>query len=187
MRKIFSFLMVTMDGYDEGPAQEFDFWNVDPEFDDFSVEQLDEADTLVFGRITYAGMAEYWPTAEARQASPAIAERMNDYRKFVVSRTLDRADWPGTQILPDPGKLAEHKQRPGKDIAVLGSSSLTASLVRLGLLDELRIMVNPVTLGAGRSMLAGSEHSRYRLLRTRPFASGNVLLCYQPLPPDAER
>jgi dihydrofolate reductase len=85
MRKIFSFLMVTMDGYDEGPAQEFDFWNVDPEFDEFSVAQLDEADTLLFGRVTYEGMAAHWPTKDARQDSPAVAERMNGYPKLVVS------------------------------------------------------------------------------------------------------
>ena len=186
MRKIFAFLMVTMDGYDQGPAQEFDFWNLDPQFDEFSVNQLDEADTLLFGRITYQGMAAYWPTAAARQDSPAIAERMNGYPKLVVSGTLERADWPGTQIVRDPAQLAELKRQPGKDIALLGSSALTATLVRSGLLDERRIMVNPVALGAGRSALRGVGLSRYRLLRTRVFDSGNVLLCYQPRSADAE-
>ena len=180
MRKIFAFLMVTMDGYDEGPAQEFDFWNLDPEFDEFSVTQLDEADTLLFGRATYEGMAAYWPTAAARQDFPAIADRMNGYPKFVVSRTLTQADWIGTQIVRDPVELAELKSQRGKDIALLGSSALTTTLVRSGLLDELRIMVNPVALGAGRSVLRGGGLSRYGLLRTRVFESGNVLLCYQP-------
>lgn len=182
MRKIFAFLMVTMDGYDEGPAQEFDFWNLDPEFDEFSITQLDDADTLLFGRITYEGMASYWPTAAARQGSPAIADRMNSFPKLVVSRTLDQADWPGTTIVRDPAELAEVKGRPGRDIELLGSSALTVTLVRLGLLDELRIMVNPVALGAGRPVLRGGGLSRYRLLRTRVFDSGNVLLCYQPRP-----
>lgn len=180
MRKIFAFLMSTMDGYDEGPAQEFDFWNLDQEFDEFSVTQLDEADTLLFGRVTYEGMAAYWPTSAARQDSPAIADRMNGYSKLVVSRTLARADWPGTKIVRDPAELAELKGRPGKDIALLGSSALTVTLVRLGLLDELRIMVNPVALGTGRSVLRGGGLRRYRLLRTRVFDSGNVLLCYRP-------
>ncbi|TDE14999.1 dihydrofolate reductase family protein [Jiangella asiatica] len=181
MRKIFSFLMVTMDGYDEGPAREFDFWNLDPEFDEFSVEQLDEADTLLFGRVTYEGMAEYWPTEGARADLPEVADRMNGYPKLVVSRTLERADWPDTRIVRDPAGLAELKRQPGKDVVVFGSSALTTSLVRLGLLDELRIMVNPVALGAGRSVLAGGSRGRFRLLRTRVFDSGNVLLCYQPL------
>jgi dihydrofolate reductase len=180
MRKIFAFLMVTMDGYDEGPAQEFDFWNLDPKFEEFSVEQLDEADTLLFGRITYEGMAAYWPTAAAKQDLPEIADRMNGYPKLVVSRTLDQADWSDTEIIRDPAELAELKSLPGKDIALLGSSALTATLVRLELLDELRIMVNPVALGAGRSVLRGVGLSRYGLLRTRVFESGNVLLCYQP-------
>jgi dihydrofolate reductase len=105
---------------------------------------------------------------------------MNSYPKLVLSRALDQADWPATTIVSDPAKLAEVKGRPGTDIALLGSSALTASLVRLGLLDELRIMVNPVALGAGRPVLRGGGLSRYRLLRTRVFDSGNVLLCYQP-------
>jgi dihydrofolate reductase len=83
-------------------------------------------------------------------------------------------------IIRDPAKLGELKGRPGKDIALLGSSALTASIVRLGLLDELRIMVNPVALGAGRPVLRGGALTRYRLLRTRVFDSGNVLPCYQP-------
>jgi dihydrofolate reductase len=105
---------------------------------------------------------------------------MNSYPKLVVSRTLDRADWPATKIVREPAELAELKGQPGKDIALLGSSALTVTLVRLGLLDELRIMVNPVALGTGRSVLRGGGLSRYRLLRTRVFDSGNVLLSYQP-------
>lgn len=187
MRKIFSFVMTTMDGYDEGPAGEFDFWNADDEFAEFSVEQLDEADTLVFGRVTYEGMAAYWPTDAAQRDSPAIAARMNGYPKIVVSRTLDRADWPGTELIRSPERLAEVKQRPGRDIAVLGSADLTADLLRLGLLDELRILVNPVVLGAGRPLLrTAGERIGHRLLRARVFDSGNVLLCYRPLPPGSE-
>lgn len=184
MRKFFSFLMTTMDGYDEGPAQEFDFWNLGPEFDAFSVEQLDEADTLVFGRVTYEGMAAYWPTAAAQEYSPAIADRMNGYPKLVVSRNLEQADWPGTRIVRDPADLAEVKRQPGRDVAVLGSAALTNALIGAGLLDELRIMINPIVLGAGRPVLRGGARSRHRLLRTRVFDNGNVLLCYQPLPPD---
>lgn len=182
MRKIFAFLMVTMDGYDEGPAQEFDFWNIDPEFDEFSLAQLDEADTLLFGRVTYEGMAAYWPSESARQDYPAIADRMNSYPKLVVSRTLEQADWPDTTIVRHPAELAEVKRRSGNDIALLGSSTLTTALVRLGLVDELRIMMHPVALGAGRSVLQGGGVNRYRLLRTRVFDSGNVLLCYRPQP-----
>src|SRR5919199_5642727 len=83
MRKMFAFLMTTLDGYDEGPDQEFDFWNVDEEFAEFSAQQLAEADTLVFGRVTYEGMAAYWPTPEAKDDDPQVAAMMNDLPKLV--------------------------------------------------------------------------------------------------------
>ena len=145
-------MMATVDGYYEGPNQEFDFWIVDDEFDEFSVEQLDEADTLVFGRVTYEGMAAYWPTPAAEEDDPRVAARMNSTPKVVISRTLDKAEWANTRVVSSPGELTALKQQPGKDIAILGSSDLTVSLLQMGLVDEVRIMVNPVVLGAGKSV-----------------------------------
>jgi dihydrofolate reductase len=181
MRKIFTFLVATADGYYEGPNQEFDFWNIDEEFDDFSVEQLDEVDTLVFGRATYEGMAAHWPTPAAEEDDPRVAARMNSISKIVVSRTLDRADWTNTRLINSAEELATIKQQPGKDMAIFGSSDLTVSLLRMGLLDELRIMVHPVILGAGKSLFrTADERIRLKLERSRPFKSGNVLLYYEP-------
>lgn len=183
MRKIFAFLVTTVDGYYEGPNEEFDWPVVDEEFNEFSVEQLDEVDTLLFGRVTYQGMAAYWPTSAAAEYDPRIAARMNSISKIVVSRTLDNAEWANTRLVKDgvAEELAELKQQQGKDIAIFGSSALTVSLLELGLLDELRIMVNPVALGAGRSVFrTAAERIRFTLLRTRVFDSGNVLLVYQP-------
>jgi dihydrofolate reductase len=78
-------------------------------------------------------------------------------------------------------ELAKLKQQPGKDIVIPGSSTLTASLLRTGLLDELRIMVNPVILGQGRSLFAGAGVTKLKLLMTQQFSSGNVLLSYPPI------
>jgi dihydrofolate reductase len=184
VRKIFAFMMVTVDGYYEGPNQEFDFWVVDEEFSAFSAEQLEEVDTLLFGRVTYEGMAAYWPTEAAQRDDPRVAERMNGLSKLVASRTLEEAGWANTRIIKEDlrGELVELKQQPGKDIAVLGSSDLTASLMRMGLLDELRIMINPVVLGAGRSVLrTAGDRLGLDLVRTRSFSSGNVLLYYRPV------
>jgi dihydrofolate reductase len=184
MRKIFAFIMTTLDGYYEGPDQAFDFWVLDDEFRQFSIEQLDEADTLLFGRVTYEGMAAYWPTPAAQQDDPEVAARMNSLPKIVVSRTLDKAEWSNTRLINDQvrDELAKLKQQPGNDIVILGSSDLTASVMRMGLLDELRIMVNPVLLGAGRSVFStAGERVGLKLLKSRPFGSGNVLLSYQPL------
>lgn len=175
--------MVSLDGYHEGPGGELDWHHVDVEFNEFAVGQLDEADTLLFGRITYEGMAAYWPTPAAKEDDPLIAERMNEIAKVVVSRTLDTVGWANTRLVKGDieAEIGELKRRPGKGIAILGSSQLTASLLPTGLVDELRIMVNPVVLGAGRSLFGtADDRIDLELLSTRTFASGNVLLTYRP-------
>jgi dihydrofolate reductase len=183
IRKIFAFILTTLDGYYEGPNQDFDFWVVDEEFDRFAVEQLDEVDTLLFGRVTYEGMAAYWPTPQGEQDDPRVAARMNGLSKLVVSRTLDKAEWANTRLIKDDvaEELTKLKRQPGKDIAILGSSDLTVSLLQMGLVDEVRIMVNPVVLGAGSSVFrTADERIGLELLNSRAFNSGNVLLYYQP-------
>ena len=183
MRKIFAFIMTTLDGYYEGPNQEFDFWVVDEEFNQFAVEQLDEVDTLLLGRVTYQEMAAYWPTPAGEQDDPTVAARMNGLSKIVVSRTLDKAEWVNTRLITGDvaTELTTLKEQRGKDIAILGSSDLTASLLQTGLLNEVRIMVNPVVLGAGKSVFrTAGERAGLKLLKSRCFKSGNVLLYYQP-------
>ena len=185
MRKLFAFIMTTLDGYYEGPNQEFDFWVVDEEFNRFAEQQLDEVDTLLFGRVTYQGMAAYWPTPAGEQDDPRLAARMNGLSKIVVSRTLDKAEWVNTRLITGnvAAELTTLKAQPGKDIAILGSSNLTASLLQTGLLDEVRIMVNPVVLGAGKSVFrTAGERTALKLLKSTHFSSGNVLLRYQPVP-----
>lgn len=184
MRKLFAFLVATVDGYYEGPNQEFDWPNVDDEFNRFSVEQLDEIDTLVFGRVTYEGMAAYWPTSTALRDDPQVATRMNEISKVVISRTLTKAGWANTRLVKDDvvGELTRLKEQPGLDIAIFGSSALTVDLVRHGLIDELRIMIHPVVLGAGRSLFKSADQRiQVRLVKTRVFNSGNVLLYYAPV------
>ena len=183
MRKIFAFIMTTLDGYYEGPNQEFDFWVVDEEFNRFAAEQLNKAGTLLFGRVTYEGMAAYWPTPAAEQDDPRVAAKMNHLPKIVVSTTLAKAEWANTRIIRDDvgEQLSELKQQPGKDIAILGSSQLTMSLLKTGLVDEVRLMINPVVLGGGTPVFsAAGERIGLKLLKARPFDSGNVLLSYQP-------
>jgi dihydrofolate reductase len=128
-------------------------------------------------------MAQYWPSKEAVETDPEVASRMNDAPKVVVSRTIEPDDvsWANTRLLRDAADLAALKSESGNELLVLGSSVLAASLMELGLLDELRIMVNPVLLGAGNS-LSSTLKARIslRLLRTRTFGNGNVMLVYEP-------
>jgi dihydrofolate reductase len=182
-RKLFSFMVVTLDGFSEGPNHEFDWPNVDDEFNEFSLSQLNDIDILLFGRVTYQLMAGYWPTPEAQREDPATADRMNNAAKIVFSNTLTTAEWNNTRLVNDDAAhvVADLKQRPGKDMALFGSSTLTVSLLQQGLVDELRVMVNPILLGGGVSLFTGlKDRVPLRLLRTATFSSGNVLLTYQP-------
>ena len=183
MRKMFSFMMTSADGYHADPGQALDWHNVDQEFSQFALAQLRKAGTLVFGRVTYEGMAAFWPTPAGQESDPEVAKAMNTTPKIVISRTLPQATWAGTRIISSHAEeeLARLKQQPGKDIVIPGSSTLTAGLLQTGLLDELRIMVNPVVLGQGRSLFAGAGRTSLKLLKTRQFTSGNVLLYYQPI------
>ena len=186
MRKLASFLMLTLDGYFEGESPwAIDWHNVDDEFNDFAIKQLDESDCLVFGRATYLGMAQYWPSAEALKDDPQVASRMNGAVKIVVSRTLEEPQppWTNTRLIRHARELEALKNEGGKDVLVLGSSVLTTSLMEMNLLDELRIIVNPVLIGAGNSLSSSAgRRISLKLLSTREFRSGNVLLTYEPVP-----
>ena len=184
MRKVIFFMMTSLDGYFEGANREIDWHHVDEEFNDFAIAQLKQADALLFGRVTYDMMASYWPTPAAAKDDPVVAERMNSLQKYVVSRTLSRADWENTKLIGDgfAAEVTKLKHQAGKDILVFGSSDLAVTLIEHGLLDEIRVMVNPVVLGRGKSLFAGiNDRLRLKLLRAKTFHSGNVLLYYQPL------
>ncbi|MGI8562915.1 MAG: dihydrofolate reductase family protein [Candidatus Dormibacter sp.] len=187
-RRIFSFMVATLDGYYEGPNRDFDWPVVDEEFNEFALQQLNEVDTILFGRVTYSLMAQWWPTDAAKEADPVVASKMNGLPKIVVSRTLEQADWANTRLVKDDvaDELARLKRQPGKDMVIMGSSNLTVSLLGMGIVDELRVMVNPVILGGGQSLFrTATERIGVKLRKARSFRSGNVLLHYQPMRKEA--
>ncbi|HEU4631424.1 MAG TPA: dihydrofolate reductase family protein [Gemmatimonadaceae bacterium] len=180
-RRLIVWNLISLDGYFEGPQR----WDLDwhehawgEELQRFSKEQLDAADLLLFGRVTYQGMASHWPTAKGE-----TAERMNRMRKIVVSSTLDRADWSNTTLVRDDaaGEVARLKAQPGKDILVIGSAALAATLLEHGLVDEYRLGLAPVVLGGGSPLFKPSaKRTAMELLEARPLTSGGVLLRYRP-------
>ncbi|MBI5035522.1 MAG: dihydrofolate reductase [Chloroflexi bacterium] len=183
MRKLYAFNMVTLDAFFEGPNQDISWHNVDDEFNEFAIDQLKSTDTLVFGRVTYQMMASYWPTSDAIKNDPMVAGYMNRTPKIVVSRTLRNTDWNNTRLVKDyvAEEIAQLKQQPGKDIAVFGSANLLSTLIPLGLVDEHRIMINPVILGKGTPLFKNSKDKLdFKLVKTHTFGNGNVLLYYQP-------
>jgi dihydrofolate reductase len=182
MRRLIMWNMVTLDGLFEGPKS----WDIDwheyvwgEELEQLSIEQLKSADMLLFGRVTYQGMASHWPSATGE-----VADFMNSISKVVFSRTLDNADWSNTRLVKANAQdeVAKLKQKPGKDLLIFGSADLSSSLMRNGLIDEYRLGMTPVVLGGGNPLFKPSpERLRMNLLEARPLKSGCVILRYEPL------
>ncbi len=180
-KRVIMFNMITIDGYFEGSKPwELDWHNVNPEFNEFAINQLESIDCIIFGRKTYEGMASYWLSAEAKENDPIVAELMNDSPKVVFSTTLKTVDWKNTTIAS--GSLKEEiqklKQKYEKDLILLGSANLALELMKEGLIDELRLMICPIIIGKGRPMFT-ELRQKVNLLKTMTFKSGNVLLYYK--------
>jgi len=184
MRKVILFNLMTLDGYFEGKNKWDIAWHqVDDEFNAFSIQQLDQAGGLIFGRVTYQGMAGYWPSPAAIKDDPDVAIRMNSILKYVFSNTLDNAEWNNTLIIKGDAvaELSKLKQQPGKDLFVFGSGELASGFIRHDLIDEFRLMMNPIVLGAGNPLFKQTDQIlKLKLLNTKSFQNGNVLLYYQP-------
>ncbi len=186
MRRVLLFMMVSVDGYYAGPNGDLDWHNVDAEFNEFAIAQLKTAGALIFGRVTYQMMASYWPTEAAVLDDPEVAGYMNRLPKIVFSETLDKAEWNNTRLVKDDvgDEMRKLKRAPGQNLLVFGSANLAATLTRLGLIDEYRVIINPVVLGGGSPLFQGvTERLKLRLLSARTFRSGNVLLSYEPIRP----
>jgi len=183
MRKLIVFNLVSLDGYFTGEGGDISWHMVDDEFQELANEAANSGSTLLFGRVTYQLMAGFWPTPEAIKTDPVVAEGMNTSEKIVFSRTLDEVQWHNTRLVKDDmlGEVRRLRQGNGKNLAVLGSGTIVAQLAAADLIDEYQILINPVVLGRGRTMFEGIDQwLNFKLIRSRVFGNGNVLLCYEP-------
>ena len=183
MRKVLISQMVSLDGFFSGPNGELDWHMVDEDFNAFAIDQLNQVDTILFGRVTYGWMAGYWPTPDAIKNDPVVAGKMNELHKVVFSKTLTEATWNNSRVVK--GDLAAEiealKRQPGKDMVVFGSGQITSALAQLGLIDVYRLFVCPLVLGSGVPLFKDvASRVRLKLARTKPLKSGVVLLEYEP-------
>ncbi|MGH7945355.1 MAG: dihydrofolate reductase family protein [Opitutaceae bacterium] len=188
MRKIIAALQMSLDGFIEGPAGELDWVNTweDP------FDLLPEIDTCILGRRMYPGYEQYWrailasPAAilpfTGKVASPGEIEYAHFADKtphIVLSQTLETAVWKNTRIIRDAEELRTLKQQPGKNMHAVGGATLVSSLMNVGLIDELRLVVQPIVLGQGKALFKDVEKRHtLRLLETKPLRSGMVRLTY---------
>lgn len=183
-RKLSAFLQTSLDGYLQDARGDMSFAHKAPddvEWSAFVQGNASSGGTLLFGRTTYEMMAAWWPTPMAAQAMPEVAAWMNTMPKVVFSRTLTSADWNHTTVVNDDliAQVRRMKGEPGPDMAILGSGSIVRQLAEAGLIDTLQVAVNPVALGAGRSLLAGlAKRLDLVLTDSRVFRNGTVVLWY---------
>jgi dihydrofolate reductase len=176
MRKIVAGLFVSLDGVVESPEN-----GTGPYFNDEVGQeigsQMAAADSMLLGRVTYQTFA-----ASFAGQTGGIADTMNNMPKLVVSTTLDKTDWQNSTLIN--GNVAEElttlKQRPGNDIAISGSPTLVRSLLREGLLDELRLLVFPIVVGGGNRLFADDgARIPLKLADAKTFSTGVLAVRYQ--------
>lgn len=180
---------MTADGFFAGPNGEIDWHVVDAEFNEYAIAMLHDAGTILFGRVTYEMMANYWPTVQALTDDPIVADQMNNLQKIVFSKTQGNLAWNNATVMGDivPEEILKIKQRVPKDILILGSGTIVSALAELGLIDEYRFIVNPIVLGHGKALFGGiKERIKLKFLRMKTFISGNVLLYYEPVDTEAK-
>ena len=185
MRRIISFMHISLDGFVAGPNGEMNWIKVDEEIFDHVGKRISETDTALYGRVTYEMMEGYWPTAgDPPDASKHNKDHSKWYKKahkLVLSKTMKDADLTNTTIIRD--NLSERinaiKGQAGKEILLFGSPRATHSLMQENLIDGYWLFVNPIILGQGILLFTGSkDKTGLKLLTTRPFISGVTELNY---------
>ena len=184
MGKLVVFDFISLNGFYKGPGGDLSWAYSDEESDAFAIESNKEGGMLLFGRVTYEMMAGFWPTPYAHELNPTLADGMNRAEKVVFSRTLGKPEWNNTRVVNEDmiEEIKMLKQIRGKDMAILGSGSIVNQLAEEGLIDEFQIMIHPIVLGSGTPILNGIKRKlNLKLVSSRVFKSGKVLLCYEPV------
>ncbi len=178
-RKIILDLAISLDGYIEGKNGEIDWCIMDEDMDFTGF--LNSVDTILYGRKSYDLWGKYIPDNETTDMERETWELVHSKKKYVFSKTLTKIDSGvliNDNIAEEINKL---KSEPGKDIWLYGGASLITTFINLGLVDEYRLSVHPVILGAGKPLFVDIKQRRgLKLVDTRRFSSGVVQLCYHP-------
>jgi dihydrofolate reductase len=185
MRKLISFVHISLDGFVAGPKGEMNWINVDEEIFDHVGKRINQGDTALYGRVTYQMMENYWPTAGKKPgASKHDVEHSRWYNKIhkvVLSKTMNQSH-NNTTVISDniAQKINEIKQQGDKEILVFGSPTATHALMQLNLIDGYWLFVNPVILGKGIPLFADiKEKIKLKLVASpKQFTSGVTELSY---------
>jgi dihydrofolate reductase len=195
-RSVVASTFVTLDGYMVGPDEDISWVaeGFDPQMqEDIAVAMSRDVGVFVFGRVTFEIFAEYWPNAipyddgddlrpSEGKEDPRIIRALNESLKLVFSKTLEKPEWKNTRVVDEglEDEIRELKQQPGKPINVQGSASIVQALERADLIDEYRLYVHPVLLGAGKPLFAtGINRQDFELSDIKQYANGVVSMTYK--------
>ncbi|GIN11896.1 pyrimidine reductase [Shouchella clausii] len=183
MRKIALSMVMSLDGFVAGKDGDCSWHVMDEEMHDFMDRFLDTVDTLLYGRIAYGKMLQYWPSAEFDQTSTEknrlFARKMNQMNKVVFSRTLEKAEWNARVVKGNvPLEAEKLKLQPGKNIALFAGAHIAQTFMKHDLIDEYRLIVNPVCIGKGQRLFNNTT-KKLTLVESKVFQCGNVLLVYR--------
>jgi dihydrofolate reductase len=191
MRKVISFMHVSLDGFTTGPNGELEWAIVDEELNPYVDALFKNVDTALYGHVTYQGMESYWPTMltdpNAAPRDLAHAHWVDNVSKIVFSRTLSHVEWKNTRLVKD--QIAEVitslQHEHGLDLMIFGSPRLTHTFMHLNLIDEYYLFLNPIVLGDGIPLFQGvSDWTKLNLLEAKKFQAGVVSLHYQVIKPE---
>jgi dihydrofolate reductase len=186
MRNLISFMHTSLDGFVAGRNGEMDWINLDDAMFDFVATMTDQADTALYGRVTYEMMQSYWPKAgEQPNATKHDKEHSNWYNKVskvVLSKTIRETGLHNTKVISDhlSDNINKLKQQNGKNILIFGSPGASQSLLNQGLIDEFWLFVNPIILGQGMPLfkdIIGT--TKLKLVESKTFACGVIALHYE--------
>lgn len=186
MRKLIYFMHASLDGFVAGLNGEMNWINIDESMFDFVATMTDKADAALYGRVTYDMMQSYWPTAgDKPNASKHDKEHSawyNKVSKIVLSKTINQNELNNTIVISDglADKINEIKNEEGKNILIFGSPRASYSLLKLGLVDEFWIFVNPILLGEGMPLFKDvTEKTKLKLIESKTFSCGVIALHYE--------
>jgi dihydrofolate reductase len=193
MRKIIAALQTSVDGFIEGPNGELD-WAIAEDQETWRnvFEMLDSVDTCILGRVMHPDYEQYWLAVLANPKGPlplsGVPATKNEieYARWadktphiVVSKTLDKVAWKTSRIVGDIDEIRELKRQPGKNMYVVGGATLVGSLMDAGLIDDVRLMINPLILGGGKALFKDVKgRQALKLERVNALKSGKVSLTY---------
>ena len=172
--------MVSLDGFIEDPEKNIEWHHWNAEMDQYMGDFFETVDTIIMGRKTYELMVSYWPGNTTE--NPVITDNMNNLPKLIFSKTLATTHWNNCRLINeiDKDKFNDLKNQTGKDMVIFGGAALASAFTKMGLIDEFRLIVNPVILGGGTPLFnINKQKLELFLMQSKAFNCGNVLLHYQ--------